>query len=118
MRTAGARTPFPPRRGQEEGGSGAGGARAQFCPLAIRPVLVVGGAKCGLHFPVAGGYGWQRDELYYAVAGRHLQGGYVEFPPVTAWLSALARGPFGWALAAVRAFAILAGVATIVVTAL
>ena len=31
-------------------------------------------------------YGWQRDELYYAVAGRHLQGGYVEFPPVTARL--------------------------------
>jgi hypothetical protein len=108
MRTAGARTPFPPRRGREEGGSGAGGARAQLCPLAIRPVLVV----------VAGRYGWQRDELYYAVAGRHLQGGYVEFPPVTAWLSALARVLFGWSLVGFRAFAILAGAATIVVAAL
>jgi hypothetical protein len=37
--------------------------------LAIRPVLFVVAAKCALHL---------------AVAGRHLQGGYVEFPPVTA----------------------------------
>ena len=44
--------------------------------------------KCALNFAFAGRYGWQRDELYYAVAGRHLQGGYVEFPPVTALLSA------------------------------
>jgi Dolichyl-phosphate-mannose-protein mannosyltransferase len=86
--------------------------------LAIRPVLVVVAAKCVLHLVVAGRYGWQRDELYYAVAGRHLQGGYVEFPPVTAWLSALARVLFGWSLVGFRAFAILAGAATIVVAAL
>jgi 4-amino-4-deoxy-L-arabinose transferase-like glycosyltransferase len=86
--------------------------------LAIRPVLVVVAAKCALHLAVAGRYGWQRDELYYAVAGQHLQGGYVEFPPVTAWLSALARVLFGWSLVGFRAFAILAGAATIVVAAL
>src|SRR5262249_26786163 len=57
----------------------------------------------------AGRYGWQRDELYYAVAGRHLQGGYVEFPPVTALLSATARLPFGWSLVGFRSFAIAAG---------
>jgi hypothetical protein len=118
MRTPGGRTPFPPRRGQEGGESGADGARAQLCPLAIRPVLFVVAAKCALHLAVAGRYGWQRDELYYAVAGRHLQGGYVEFPPVTAWLSALARVLFGWSLIGFRAFAILAGAATIVVAAL
>ena len=55
-------------------------------PLALRPVLVVIAAKSALNFAFAGRYGWQRDELYYAVAGRHLQGGYVEFPPVTALL--------------------------------
>jgi hypothetical protein len=86
--------------------------------LAIRPVLVVVAAKCALHLAFAGRYGWQRDELYYAVAGRHLQGGYVEFPPVPAWLSALARVLFGWSLVGFRALAILAGAATIVVAAL
>jgi len=56
--------------------------------LAVWPLLVVLVAKCALNLAFAGRYGWQRDELYYAVAGRHLQGGYVEFPPVTALLSA------------------------------
>jgi 4-amino-4-deoxy-L-arabinose transferase-like glycosyltransferase len=91
------------------------GTRSAF---ALRPVLIVVAAKCTLHFAFAGRYGWQRDELYYAVAGRHLQGGYVEFPPVTGLLSALARMLFGWSLVGFRAFPILAGAGTIVVAAL
>ena len=83
--------------------------------LAVGPVLVVVVVKCALTFAVAGRYGWHRDELYYAVAGLHLQGGYVEFPPVTALLAALARVVFGWSLVGLRAFAILAGAATVLV---
>ena len=51
--------------------------------LALRPVLALVLAKSALNLAVAGRYGWRRDELYYGVAGLHLQGGYVEFPPVT-----------------------------------
>jgi Dolichyl-phosphate-mannose-protein mannosyltransferase len=83
-----------------------------------RPLLVVVVLKCALNFAVANRYGWQRDELYYAVAGKHLQGGYVEFPPVTALLSALARTLFGWSLVGFRGFAIAAGALTILVAAL
>ena len=86
--------------------------------FARRPVAVVVLLKIALNMAVAGRYGWQRDELYYAVAGRHLQGGYVEFPPVTALLSALARVLFGWSLVGFRVFPILAGAGTIVVAAL
>lgn len=86
--------------------------------FALRPVLAVVGATVALHLAVATRYGWQRDELYYAVAGRHLQGGYVEFPPVTALVSALARILFGWSLTGFRAFAVLAGAGTVVVAAL
>src|ERR671924_1006419 len=117
MRGTRARKPFLLRRAQEEGAPGAGGARAELFPLAIRPVLVMVAAKCALNLAFAGRYGWQRDELYYAVAGRHLQGGYVEFPPVTALLSALARELFGWSLVGFRAFAIAAGAATTVASA-
>ena len=76
--------------------------------FAVGPVLAVVAVKCVLEFSVAGRYGWHRDELYYAVAGQHLQGGYVEFPPVTALLAALARVLFGWSLVGLRAFSILA----------
>ena len=86
--------------------------------FAAGPVLAVVALKCALEFAVAGRYGWHRDELYYAVAGLHLQGGYVEFPPVTALLAALARELFGWSLVGLRAFTILAGAGTVLVGAL
>ena len=74
--------------------------------------------KSALELVVSGRYGWHRDELYYAVAGLHLQGGYVEFPPVTALVAAFARELFGWSLVGLRAFTILAGAGTVLVGAL
>jgi len=86
--------------------------------FAVRPVAIAVGCKCVLNLAFAGRYGWQRDELYYAVAGHHLQGGYVEFPAVTGLLSAAARLLFGWSLVGFRSFAIAAGALTMVVAAL
>jgi len=86
--------------------------------FAAGPVLAVVSLKCALGVAVAGRYGWHRDELYYAVAGLHLQGGYVEFPPVTALLAALARELFGWSLVGLRAFTILASAGTVIVATL
>ena len=74
--------------------------------------------KTALDLAFADRYGWHRDTFYYAVAGRHLQGGYVEFPPVTALVSALARVLYGWSLLGFRSFPILAGAGTVVVGAL
>jgi 4-amino-4-deoxy-L-arabinose transferase-like glycosyltransferase len=92
-------------------------AQMERPPFALAPVGAVAACTAALHLAFAGRYGWQRDELYYAVAGRHLEGGYVEFPPVTALLSALARTLFGWSLVGFRAFAILAGIGTLAVAA-
>jgi hypothetical protein len=86
--------------------------------FATQPVLVTVAFKSALTLAFAGRYGWQRDELYYAVAGRHLQGGYVEFPPVTALLSALARFFFGYSLVGFRSLAVIAGAAEVIVAAL
>src|SRR6185503_9874024 len=79
---------------------------------------LVCGAKAALVLAFSWRYGWQRDELYYLVAGRHLQGGYVELPPVTALLSAFGRIVFGETLVGFRLLAVLAGTATAVVAAL
>jgi 4-amino-4-deoxy-L-arabinose transferase-like glycosyltransferase len=84
----------------------------------VWPVVAVIAVKAALTLAVAGRYGWHRDELYYAVAGRHLQGGYVEFPPVTALVAALAHGLFGLSLVGFRAFIVLAAAATVLVAAL
>ena len=86
--------------------------------FAAVPVVVVVALKCALELAVAGRYGWHRDELYYAVAGRHLQGGYVEFPPVTALVAAFARELFGLSLVGLRLFTILASAGTVLVGAL
>jgi 4-amino-4-deoxy-L-arabinose transferase-like glycosyltransferase len=85
--------------------------------FAAGPVLVVVALKCALAFAVSGRYGWHRDELYYAVAGLHLQGGYVEFPPLTALFAALVRELFGWSLVGLRAITILASAGTVLVGA-
>jgi len=94
------------RERRSDNGSGA---------LALGPALFVIALKSALTLAVAGRYGWHRDELYYALAGLHLQGGYVEFPPVTGLLAALARVLFGWSLVGLRAFTILASAGTVLV---
>jgi 4-amino-4-deoxy-L-arabinose transferase-like glycosyltransferase len=86
--------------------------------FAAGPVFAAVALKCALEFAVSRRYGWHRDELYYAVAGLHLQGGYVEFPPATALLAALARELSGWSLVGLRAITIVASAGTVLVGAL
>jgi len=86
--------------------------------FAAGPVFAAVALKCALEFAVSGRYGWHRDELYYAVAGLHLQGGYVEFPPATALLAALARELSGWSLVGLRTITIVASAGTVLVGAL
>lgn len=89
----------------------------RFGGMAWRGVLVVAAVKVALNLLAAPRYGWHRDELYYADAGRHLALGFVDFPSVTPVLAALARVLTGDSLVGLRTVASLAGAATIVVTA-
>ena len=82
------------------------------------PVAVVIVLKTALGASVLGRYGWQRDELYYVVAARHLSLGYVDFPPVTALLGAAGRVLFGESRIGLRALALVAGAGVVVVCAL
>jgi hypothetical protein len=86
-----------------------------FPTLAV--VLVVL-AKTALTAAFLGRYGWQRDELYYAAAARHLSLGYVDFPPVTAVLAAAAHGMFGDSLFGLRFLALASGAGVVVFSTL
>ncbi|MEM8961969.1 MAG: glycosyltransferase family 39 protein, partial [Acidobacteriota bacterium] len=63
----------------------------------------------------ANGYGIFRDELYYLACAAHLDWGYVDHPPLIAWLTAPWLAIFGDSLLAIRMLPALAGVMTIVV---
>jgi 4-amino-4-deoxy-L-arabinose transferase-like glycosyltransferase len=53
-------------------------------------LLYLGIADFAAHMAFAGNYGYFRDELYYIVSGtQHLSLGYVDFPPMIAYIAAL-----------------------------
>ena len=47
------------------------------------------------HFAMGNGYGFHRDELQFLENARHLQWGYIAFPPLTAFCGRIAISLFG-----------------------
>ena len=58
-------------------------------------VLGLAAVKLGFHLITAGRYGIFRDELYYLACGEHLDWGYVDQPPMIAFVAWVARHLFG-----------------------
>ena len=90
---------------------------ARGLALAGAPLLV-GLAICKILLQFAGinHYGFFRDELYYMACGRHLAWGYVDQPPLIAFVAWLARHLFGDSLVAMRLLPVLAGAAVVYLT--
>ncbi len=70
-----------------------------------------------LHLWVAAHDNFFRDELYYIAASRHLDFGFVDFPPLVALATAASRLVLGETLVALRIPPALAGVVVVLVTA-
>ncbi len=75
----------------------------------------IAGSALILLLALAGAYGFHRDEMYFILAGRHPDFGYVDQPSLTPFLSAAAAQLLGASPFAVR---ILPAVATAVVVLL
>jgi len=63
-------------------------------------------------------YGYFRDELYYLACGEHPAWGYVDQPPLIAWLAWLLQHTIGTSIWALRLLPALAGTATVLLTGL
>jgi 4-amino-4-deoxy-L-arabinose transferase-like glycosyltransferase len=69
-----------------------------------------------LHFATAGGYGYQRDELYFMSCAQHLAWGYVDQPPLIAVITKIAVFLFGDSLRGIRLLPAVAATFTVLLT--
>src|SRR5580692_8658903 len=99
---------------------GAVGGVRKPSPFTSRAAIVVYVALVRIFLYVFAGsnYGYFRDELYYLACGEHPAWGYVDQPPLIAWIAWLLQHTIGTSLWALRLLPALAGVATVLLTGL
>jgi hypothetical protein len=67
---------------------------------------------------ISGGYGLFRDEFYYVACANNLAAGYVDHPPLSAFILRAVMETFGDSLFSIRLIAALAGALTVLFTGL
>jgi 4-amino-4-deoxy-L-arabinose transferase-like glycosyltransferase len=72
-------------------------------------IAFLAGCKLLIHLYAGRHYGYFVDELYYLACSRHLDWGYVDQPPLIAFLSWLGRAFLGDSLPAIRFLPAVAG---------
>jgi 4-amino-4-deoxy-L-arabinose transferase-like glycosyltransferase len=82
-----------------------------------RAVWLVAAAAFGVEMAVSGRYGYDRDELYFLGAGRHLGWGYVDQPSLTPLLARIDAVATGDTLVGLRALPALGLAALVLLTA-
>jgi hypothetical protein len=72
------------------------------------PVFAIALVTVALLLAIVGHYGYFRDELYYLACGKHPAWGYVDQPPLIAWIAWLLAHTIGTSLFALRLLPALA----------
>lgn len=83
-----------------------------FAPLAIA------GAVALVHLLTNHNYGFHRDELQALSDARHLDWGFVPYPPLTPFLARIGLAIFGVSLVGLRLFSVIAQALVVLVTGL
>jgi hypothetical protein len=81
-------------------------------------LLAIAAAVALAHMLTNGRYGFHRDELQFLSDARHLDWGFVAYPPLTPFLERIGLELFGLSLVGLRLFSVIAQAAAIVVTGL
>ncbi|MDE3187161.1 MAG: glycosyltransferase family 39 protein [Acidobacteriota bacterium] len=81
-------------------------------------LLCIAATVAAVHMLTNGRYGFHRDELQFLSDARHLDWGYVSYPPLTPFLERIGLGVFGLSMVGLRLFSVIAQAAAIVVTGL
>lgn len=84
----------------------------------IALLLTIAGAVALLHLLTNGRYGFHRDEFQFLSDAKHLDWGFVAYPPVTPALERIGLELFGVSLVGLRLFSVLAQSAAIILTGL
>lgn len=81
-------------------------------------LLAIAAAVAVAHLLTNGRYGFHRDELQFLSDARHLDWGFVAYPPLTPFLEHISLTVFGLSMVGLRLFSVMAQAAVIVVTGL
>jgi hypothetical protein len=80
--------------------------------------LAIAAAVALVHLLTNHGYGFHRDELQVLSDARHLDWGFVPYPPLTPFVERIGLGIFGVSLVGLRLFSVIAQALVVVVTGL
>ncbi len=84
----------------------------------LAPVLLIAAADVLLHLFTNGRYGFHRDELQFLSDARHLDWGFVSYPPLTPFVEHISLALFGLSLIGLRLFSGLAQALALITTGL
>ena len=94
------------------------GSKRRWERNAVAVVVAIAAVRFIVLMMGANRYGYFGDELYFLAAGDHLAWGYVDFPPVIAFIAWLLHHTTGVSLIVIHTVGALAGAATVYLTAL
>jgi 4-amino-4-deoxy-L-arabinose transferase-like glycosyltransferase len=81
---------------------------SKFLSSDVAILILIAAGVCALHIATDGRYGFHRDELQTLDDARHLDWGYVVYPPVTPLIARLELILFGTSLIGFRVFSAMA----------
>ena len=92
--------------------------RIDFAVVDFAILVSIAAAVTLIHLLTNTRYGFHRDELQFLSDARHLDWGFVAYPPFTPFVERIGLGLFGLSMVGLRLFSVLAQAAAIVVAGL